>query len=91
MTTEQRRLARHALGIDYSSSRRSYRNYYSAPIGTPVERQWQEMVQLGWAVAGRQHRDLRDYSLTYTGAKLAIDEEAGESLDKDDFIDWPRG
>ena len=91
MTSEQRNLARHALGLDGNHRKRSYRNYYTAPIGTETEWQWQEMVRLGWAKAGREQRDLRDYSLTYDGAKFVIDKEAGESLDKDDFTDWPRG
>lgn len=75
MSPEQKRLARHALGLDEPKARgRSYRNRY---LTHGLHEDWQAMVAAGLAKVSCH------YSLTPTGAKAALDD--GETLDPEDF------
>lgn len=83
MTPEQRKLARHALGLDNPNAKgRSYRNRYYAGRGHEAWGTLHEMVGQGWMnlvdVGGRSM-----FWLTMVGAKLALD--PGETLDPEDF------
>jgi hypothetical protein len=82
MSQEQRRLARHALGLD-NSKRRSYRNRYLATNGSKTNWEWEQMVSAGWARIGLRQRVTTLYELTTPGALAAID--PGEHLDPEDF------
>ena len=83
MTPEQRRLARHALGLSYGG-RQSYRNRFCAVRGTPDDRDWRAMTNAGqawrwpWGWSGGDF-----YALTRMGAEAAL--KRGERLDPEDF------
>jgi hypothetical protein len=84
MTPEQKKLARHALGLP-NSSKRSYRNRFTAhPSGTDGVH-WKAMTEAGFA----EHRPAGDgqtfdfFFLTRAGAERAL--EAKERLDPEDF------
>ena len=75
MTPAQKKLARHALGLDEPMARgRSYRNRYFT--GAPHD-DWQAMVAAGLAKVSCS------YTLTPAGAKAALDKS--ETLDPEDF------
>jgi len=86
MTPEQRRLARHALGLPNKTSR-SYRNYFTTRKVTPDHAVWKSMAGAGWAYKAPRswvaRSDTEVFILTRAGALLALDE--GESLDPEDF------
>jgi hypothetical protein len=85
MTPEQRKLARHTLGLDNPDAKgRSYRNRYYASPGHSAWADLHIMVGNGWM-------NLEDvqggvgtvFWLNRSGAELALD--PGESLDSEDF------
>lgn len=84
MTPDQRRLARHALGLPNRFDR-SYRNRYVTAETDPT---WQAMVAAGlarcetWSRPGWSVPSAL-FSLTFEGAKRALD--PGETLDLEDF------
>lgn len=83
MTPEQRRLARHALGLAYGG-RQSYRNRFCAIRGTPDDRDWRAMTDAGHALRypwGWSGGDL--FVLTRLGAESVL--RHGERLDQEDF------
>jgi hypothetical protein len=84
MTPEQRRLARHALGLP-NRFQRSYRNRYLAPATGQAREAWQAMTSAGFAEQGANQgeRGLTWFCLTRKGAEAALDE--GERLDAEDF------
>lgn len=82
MTPSQRKMARHALGLD-GERRRSFRNRYFAPTGSPVEDEWNDLCRRGLAQRDRELEQMVGFSLTLEGATEAIDE--GELLDPEDF------
>lgn len=89
MTPEQRRLARHALGLpnDY---RRSYRNRYIIGSKGGGYTVWMRMVRDGNAVRERfgAHKENRFlFRLTPQAATSAL--ENGETLDREDFPAMP--
>ena len=79
LSPEQRRLARHALGLR-DGQRKSYRNHFAAPEGSKSHGDWVEMVTVGIA-RGAGHPDC--FKLTRAGADAALD--AGETLCGEDF------
>lgn len=82
MTPEQRRLARHALGLDLT--KRSYRNRYAAGIGSPQEAAWYELESEGLAErAFANGLTFAHFRLTKKGARMVL--EQGETLDPEDF------
>lgn len=87
MTPEQRRLARHALGLD--NSKTVYRNRFVAAWKSPDDEQWAELCKAGFAV--RTYRGGRDectYALTLDGALTAM--ERSEILPRDFALDMLR-
>lgn len=85
MTPDQRKLARHALGLP-NGSRQTYRNRFFAGPKSDVgnHREWKEMVRRGWAI----HEPPSLFRLTRAGALMAL--EPDESLDPEDFPKPPR-
>ncbi len=84
MSNEQRRLARHALGLDHGSGlKRTYRNRYIVTNGSKAALEWEQMVAAGWARIGLRQQVTTLYELTAAGALAAI--ESGEHLDPEDF------
>lgn len=80
MTPDQRKLARHALGLPNNQCR-SYRNRYFLS-GGPAAIHWAAMESAG--EAGSKANGPGDfYWLTGKGAELALD--PGETLDREDF------
>lgn len=85
MTPEQRKLARHALGLP-NGANRSYRNSFTCGIAGKESKVLAAMVSVGLAsLCGPQsaHSSYHTFSLTRAGALLALDE--GESLNPEDF------
>lgn len=82
MSPEQRKLARHALGLEGGRAR-SYRNRYAAATCTPVWNAWVDMQTSGWAKIYYRASSLDHFQLTRAGAALALD--SGETLDPEDF------
>ena len=83
MTPDQRKLARHALGLDNPDAKgQSYRNRYYASVGHPAWDNWHAMVGAGSANADDQSTTTL-FSLTRAGAIAALD--PGETLDPEDF------
>lgn len=82
MTPEQRKMARHALGLKDGRTV-SYRNRYAAALGTTIELEWDEMVQRGWAERGADGTTIVRFCLTEAGAQAVL--EPGERLDREDF------
>lgn len=84
LSAEQRRLARHALGLP-NDRRSSYRNRFFAGPMTPTWWNWQGMVEGGGAVfypaSGGETSDL--FVLTRSAAEAVL--ERGETLDLEDF------
>lgn len=85
MTPEQRKLARHALGLDNPDAKgRSYRNCYYASAGHPAWHDLHEMVGAGWAnLEDKDGGRTTLFWLTLPGAVLALN--PGEMLDPEDF------
>lgn len=82
MTPQQKKLARHALGLDNTDARgRSYRNRYFAPIigGDTVE--WHKMKDAGLAEITSGPNPF--FYLTIDGARAALNK--GERLCPEDF------
>lgn len=76
MTPEQKKLARHALGLDNSAAKgRSYRNRYFSHAGNP---EWVAMVEAGEATVNGPW-----FHLTRSGAEAALNPR--EKLDPEDF------
>jgi hypothetical protein len=89
MTQEQRRLARHALGLR-GNNKKSYRNRYLVSATTSVIHPWWGMVHQGLAVQGDSKTSkMVLYHLTYAGALLALD--PGETLCPEDFPESVKG
>jgi hypothetical protein len=86
MTPSQRKMARHALGLD-GERRRSYRNRYFTSAGTPSEDEWNELCRRGLAEREKGHRKMVHFYLTNEGASVALD--PGEILDPEDFPSAP--
>lgn len=85
MTTEQIRLARHALGLPHKT-KRSYRNRYICGEGTTSFPDWEAMVAAGLATREdfSQNPSTRYwFGLTRAGAEAAL--LPGERLDREDF------
>lgn len=84
MTRDQRRKARHALGLPNRFDR-SYRNRY---VTAETDPDWQALVAAGLARCEPSSRPGWStpsalFYLTHEGATLALD--AGETLDLEDF------
>ena len=83
MTPEQRRLARHALGLP-NQYRRSYRNRFCASRNSPDDAEWRALTNEGvakrwpWGWSGGDF-----YALTKAGADAVV--QRGEKLDPEDF------
>lgn len=83
LTDEQRRLARHALGLP-NDMRRSYRNRFSAPPGTTCRPAWDDMAAKGYATLDVSvGLNLGLFHLTVEAAEFVL--EPRESLDPEDF------
>lgn len=84
MNIEQKRLARHALGLP-NDGQKSYRNRYacSATAVASSMQDWEAMVGLGYAVRGDDLSYGRFYHLTRAGADAAL--VGREKLDLEDF------
>jgi hypothetical protein len=85
MTPEQRRLARHALGLA-RGRKLSYRNHFVTGKGSPDHPAWAQMVEAGhaWRNAGNELTGGADlFGLTLKGARAAL--EPGESLCAEGF------
>ncbi|WP_102867855.1 hypothetical protein [Pseudovibrio exalbescens] len=84
MTPEQRKLARHALGLD--RSKKTYRNRFITPPRGPEYAEWIQMVDNGfaWRRPGVERECAYDmFGMTLTGALAVL--EPGESLCQEDF------
>ena len=84
MTPEQRRLARHALGLPNRFNRSCRNRYFTAEVNPD----WQAMVSAGLAKVEPTSRPgwstpSACFYLTFDGAVLALD--PGEMLDLEDF------
>jgi hypothetical protein len=79
VSPEQRRLARHALGLP-NDMRRSYRNRFYAIAG---HSEWGAMVTAGLAEASEAAHGMQWFGLTRAGAAVALDR--GETLCPEDF------
>lgn len=85
MTTRQKELARHALGLR-PRNKISYRNRFVAGPGHSDYQDWLEMVEQGNAfrrTGGEMSGGDDIFWLTDVGAKLALN--SGEKLDPEDF------
>lgn len=80
MSEDEKRLARHALGLP-NEKRVSFRNRYIAPVGGPAEETWRAMVERRFAEPSSLGTG--SFVLTIKGAMEAIEE--GEALDREDF------
>lgn len=84
LTPPERRLARHALGLDNPDARgKSYRNRYFAGAGTHEYCAWLVLVNKGYAEEHTTQGALHHFSLTIDGARLAL--KTGERLCPEDF------
>lgn len=84
MTPKQKALARHALGLDQTYERRSYRNRFFVGKGMCGFEVWQEIVKAGYALRYSDFAGSGDlFKLTREGADLALN--PGESLCPEDF------
>lgn len=82
MNSAQRKMARHALGLD-GQRRRSHRNRYFTAVDTPGEDEWNDLCRRGLAERENGSGKLVHFYLTEQGAREALDE--GEILDPEDF------
>lgn len=87
MTPSQIKMARHALGL-VDGRRRSYRNRYVASLGSPNEKEWDDLCERGLAVRGSDRERMVGFCLTLTGAMVVLNE--GEKLDPEDFPEAPK-
>lgn len=84
MDRHQKRLARHALGLDNpDAGGKSYRNRYLSPSNSVSCASWREMVRRGYAKEGSATSVGVWFSLTREGAEAAINK--GERLCPEDF------
>lgn len=87
LTAEQKKLARHALGLDNPDARgKSYRNRYFAPIIGNETTEWHRMKDAGYAGIMSGPKGVSTgpmFYLTEAGARLALNN--GESLCAEDF------
>lgn len=87
MNAEQKRMARHALGLP-NNTRRSYRNHYVIGPGAPDHAEWSGLVSKGMAEMSEGkpretgHR-MDCFFLTRAGAEAAL--EGKEKLCPEDF------
>jgi hypothetical protein len=79
VSPEQRRLARHALGLDNSTT--VYRNRYIAARLSPDVSVWSQLCDEGLAVQARNDEATLTYALTLRGAIVAM--ERHETLPRD--------
>lgn len=82
MNNLQRKMARHALGLD-GSRKRSYRNRYFVSGASPQEDEWNELCRRGLAEREKGSGSTVHFYLTDEGAREALD--PGEILDPEDF------
>lgn len=86
MTPNQRKMARHALGLP-NPRMCSYRNRFVATCAPGDYDEWCKMADAGLAKSGTMWRNgsraTVSFWLTDAGAKAALD--PGESLDPEDF------
>lgn len=82
MTPDQRKMARHALGLD-GERKRSYRNRYFTSAGTLSEDEWNDLCRRGLARREAGAGKMVHFYLTDEGAAEALD--PGEILDPEDF------
>jgi hypothetical protein len=82
MTPEQRKMARHALGL-VDDRKRSYRNRYVVGLGTTQEDEWNKLCRTGLAERAYDGIAVVGFCLTDQGAREALD--PGEILDPEDF------
>lgn len=85
MTPEQRKLARHTLGLDNPDAKgRSYRNRFYASRGHAAWGDLHDMVGESWMnLEDTPNSRETLFTMTRRGAKLALD--PGETLDPEDF------
>lgn len=81
MTPEQRKMARHALGLP-NERNATYRNRYFAAAGTSKEDAWNDLVAQGLAERGDGIRNI-GFGLTVAGARMVL--EPPEFLCHEDF------
>ena len=82
MTPAQKKLARHALGLDNPDARgKSYRNRYFAPIIGDDTVEWHKMKDAGLAEITSGSQPM--FYLTIHGARAALNK--GERLCPEDF------
>lgn len=83
MTPEQKKLARHALGLP-NKTRRAYRNYYVIGMDSPPHADWVLMVADGLAIMSSARHEIYGgmdiFWLTRAGAEAAA--HKGEKLEK---------
>lgn len=83
MTPEQRKMARHALGLPAKVV--SYRNSFAAAPDTDIHAAWSDLEKRGLAKVGHKNAHFHMFHLTLAGAKEAA--EPWEHLDPEDFPD----
>lgn len=81
MTPSQRKMVRHALGLDAGTV--SYRNRYFVSADSPAEDEWNDLCRRGLAEREKGGGRLVHFYLTQEGATEALD--PGEILDPEDF------
>jgi hypothetical protein len=82
MTPEQRRMARHALGL-IDGRKTSYRNRYYAHLGSEKGMAWDSLVEQELAEKIPTDASLTGYFLTLAGAKSVLEQD--ERLCGEDF------
>jgi len=82
MTEQQRKLARHALGLN-GKRKMSYRNRFYAATGDSDHAEWMAMMHAGQADRATATAPLDCFWLTRKGAEMALNK--GEKLDPEDF------
>ena len=89
MNDEQRQMARNALGLQYSEQ--SYRNRFLAGAGSRECKQWEALVDMGFAElldVKSINKDFRYFILTPEGARHVL--KRGEALCPEDFPNQPK-
>ena len=84
MTSKQKELARHALGLPNSKGM-SYRNHYATDMNSPESKHLMALVKSGMAdvIEADTDRTLFFFHLTKSGAMAALNEH--EKLCPEDF------
>lgn len=82
MDLNQRKLARHALGLPNENAR-SFRNRYVCSEGCDAYQEWEKMVATGEATKIVQDVKMDMFYLTRAAAVAVC--ERGETLDPEDF------